>query len=157
VELMLFSNPADILSIIRSGQSATVPTKPLNLFYVKADLIEKAVKFLKEKSRPTIIDRREEGIRTGDHGQHREFQYQTPDGIAKLTVQKRSGWRPDPEKLEALLKKKNLWQTAQATGIDMAKVEGLCQAGLITAQEMESVAADQQPVYVLIPKFEGGK
>jgi len=152
---VLFSNPAELLTLIRSGQAATVPTKPLNVFYVKADLIEKAVKFLKEKSRPTIIDRREEGIRTGDHGQHREFTYQMPDGNAKLTIQKRSGWKPDMEKLELLLKKKNLWQTAQATGIDMAKVEGLCQAGLITPQEMESVAAGAEPVWVIIPKFEG--
>lgn len=152
-ELTLLSNPIDLLDTVRNGRAITVPTKQLNIFYVQADAIEKAIKDLKTNCRPVIIGRRKEGTPSGDSLQHREFTYETPQGIVRLTIQERQAWNPNPEKLEALLKRKNLWELAQTTNIDMEKVQGLCQAGMITPEEMASVSETVQPNYALIAKF----
>lgn len=153
-ELTLLSDPAHLLDTVESGNAERLPTKQLNVFYVQADVIEKAIKALKEKCRPVIVGRRSQGVPTGENLQHREFTYQTPQGRIKLTIQQRITWKPNPEKLEALLKQKNLWEAAQTTTLDMDKVQGLCQAQLITPDEMTSISDTPEPTYALIAKFD---
>lgn len=153
-ELTLSSDPANLLDNVRNGKASLIQTKSLNIFYVHADSIEKAIRELKEKCRIVIVGRRGEGTATGDRLQHREFNYQTPQGDIKLTVQERMNWKPDFEKLEALLKKKDLWETAQTTTLDMNKVQGLIQAELITPDEMDAISAKPEPSYSLIARFD---
>lgn len=153
-ELMLFSNPPNLLISVREGHAASVPTKQLNVFYAMADSIERALKILKDKCRPVIIDRRNEGIVTGEKLQHRQFHYVTPQGNITLTIQERIAQKPDPAKLESLLKAKDLWQIALSTALDMVKVEGLLQAGLLTPEEMAGVSGAPEPVYALIARIE---
>lgn len=154
--LILMSNPANLLDIVRRGSACIIPTKPLNVFYVMADSIEKAIKDLKEKCRPVIIGRRNEGEPAGDKGQHRQFCYTTPQGEVTLTVQERITQRPDPEKLETLLKEKSLWEIAQTTSLDLEKVEGLRLAGMLTAEELASVSTPHTG-YALIAHLESRK
>jgi hypothetical protein len=109
MELSLVSNPANVMRLVLDGQAALVPTQQLNVFYTQADAIEKHVGKLKEKSRATIIARRDEGALEGAEGQHRVFTYDTPQGHVELKVQTRQKWNPDPDKLEKLLRRKKLW------------------------------------------------
>lgn len=153
-ELAVSSTPPDLLDIVRTGNAATLPTKQLNCFYVLADSVEKAIKALKEKCRPVIIARRDEGESVGADNQHREFVYHTMNGDIRLTVQERILQKPDPDKLEALLKSKNLWQSALTTTLDMDKVDGLSKAGLITAEELVKISDAPKPIYALIAKLD---
>lgn len=153
-DLALACEPPGLLDTVRKGNATAVPTRQLNLFYVAADTLEKAIKSLKEKCRGTIIGRRQQGVAVGDKLQHREFRYETPQGEVVLQIQERITPRPDPHKLEALLKQKDLWQIALTTTVDPDKVDGLCQAGLITPEEMASISAPPQPVYVLIARVD---
>lgn len=155
--LTLLSEPANLLDIVRRGSTGILPTKQLNIFYCMADSIERAVKVLKDRCRPVIIGRRNEGEPTGSKLQHRTFTYKTPQGDITLTVQERLMPKPNPEKLEALLRAKKLLEIAQTTSIDMNKVDGLVQAGLITAEEMSGVCDEAKPVYALIAQFEAKK
>lgn len=153
-ELTLSSDPANLLENVRAGNASLVQTRQLNIFYVKADSIEKAIKDLKDKCKAVIVGRRSEGTPTGEKLQHREFSYQTPQGDIKLTVQERMSWKPDPEKLETLLRKKNLWESAQTTTLDMNKVGGLIRAQLITPDELAGISGKPEPNYSLIAKFD---
>lgn len=153
-ELTLSSDPATLLDQVRAGNASLVQTKQLNIFYVYADSIDKAIKDLKEKCKAIIIGRRSEGTATGDKLQHREFSYQTPQANIKLIIQERTSWTADPEKLEALLRKKNLWESAQTTTLDMNKVQGLIRAQLITPDELDAISGKPQPTYSLIAKFD---
>lgn len=152
--LTLLSNPANLLYSVRAGNAIRIPTRSLNIFYAHADAIEKLIRDLKNKCRGVIIGRRNEGVAVGNRLQHREFRYQTPQGEIQLTIQERLAWKPDPEKLEALLRQKNLWEVAQTTSLDMSKVEGLCQAQMITPEEMAAVSPEPEPTYALIAKFD---
>lgn len=153
LELTLSCVPSNILSLIHTGSTGLLPTKALNIFYALADALEKKLKTLKEKCRPAIIARRDEGVSTGAQNQHREFVYQTPHGEVHLTVQERMVAKPDPEKLETLLKAKDLWQFASTTAVDMEKVDGLCMTGLITTEELASVSDPPRATYALIAKI----
>lgn len=155
-ELALSCAPSGVLTLVRSGHAAALPTKALNVFYVLADSIEKGIRTLKEICKPVIIARRDEGKPNGAKNQHREFAYQIPGGEATLTVQERMPEEPNPEKLEALLKSKDLWDVSQTTFLDMEKVNGLRQAGLITEEEFTTVCNPSKPTYALIAKFQRG-
>lgn len=152
-ELVLFSNPASLLNTVREGNAGNVPTRQLCVFYAMADSVEKLVKGLKEKSKPVIVERRNQGTPTGDKLQHREFRYATPQGEALLQIQERIVQKPDMAKLEALLKAKNLYQLALTTAIDMSKIDGLSEVGLITPEELASVSGEPKPVYALIAQI----
>lgn len=156
IELTLLSDPPSLLNTVAAGNAIRIPTMALNIFYVYADAIEKLIRELKDKCRGVIIGRRNEGMAVGDKLQHREFTYQTPRGDVKLTVQERIAWKPNPEKLEALLRQKNLWELAQTTRLDIAKVEALCAAEMITPEEMAAISDEPKPTYALIAKFEPG-
>jgi hypothetical protein len=182
VDLILSSSPEQVLQLVREGKAELVPTKQLNIFYVRADAAEKFCKDLKEKSRQIVIERREEGEKSGDKQQHRYFEYGTPQGRVELTVQERRSWTPNPEKLEELLKKKKLWEkvinvtvkgdspafiTAVKVGrkgfekigatvteeIDVEKVDGLVKAKMISLDELESILDKPDPTYALIGKL----
>jgi hypothetical protein len=182
MDLALDARPASVLTLVRTGQAVQVPTKQLAIFYVQADVIEKAIKKLKDLSRDSLVARRDEGGATGDKHQHREFRYVTAQGMCQLTVQQRQSWRPNPEKLEALLREKKLWDqvvnlrvVAEGTWfqkflrqhraeiaksgvqileeMDMEKVDGLCQAKLITSDKLESILDKPEPTWALIPKL----
>lgn len=155
--LTLLSDPANLLDIVRRGSTGILPTKQLNIFYAMADSIERAVKGLKDRCRPVIVSRRNEGEPSGSKLQHRTFSYTTPQGDITITVQERLTPKPDTEKLEALLKSKELLEIAQTTAIDMNKVDGLVQAGLITADEMAGVCDKPEPVYALVAQLDAKK
>jgi hypothetical protein len=182
LELVLSSNPAEVMEQVRDGNAELVPTRQLNIFYVLVDVIEKRVKYLKEKARQTIIDRRNEGEPAGDKNQHREFAYNTPQGRVELTIQERNSWRMDVEKMTDFLHQKHLWDTAATITIkgegpefrafvdkyrhkiefcgasiteelDLDKVDGLCKAKLISLDEFEYLLDKKDPTYALIPKL----
>jgi hypothetical protein len=155
--LALLASPANLLDIIRADHAEMISTRPLNIFYVKADLISKAIEELKKKSRGVIIGRRDEGETAGDQGQHREFRYSTPEGEVTLTIQRRQAWTPDVKRLELLLKTKGLWQSVQTTHLDMDKVQGLAQAGIISEEDMQSISTSREPVFALIARMEERK
>jgi hypothetical protein len=182
VELVLSSKPFTVLDMVKNGQADLVSTKQLNIFYVRVDAAEKFVKDLKEKSRQIVIDRREEGEKTGDKQQHRHFEYATPQGHVELTVQERRSWAPNEEKLAALLQEKKLWEKASSITIrgdspaffqafkrlrrelekagaviseeiDLERVSGLVKAKLISLEEFESVLDKPDPTYALIGRL----
>lgn len=157
-ELVLTCSPVEVLNIIRTDNGAILSTKLLAIFYALADAIEKTIEGLKNKCRPLIISRRNEGTPIGAENQHREFLYQIPAGEVRLTVQERMSQQIDQEKLEALLKAKGLLQSASS--IDMDKVSTLRDTGLITAEDFAAVSGPPQPKYALIarvtPKEQAG-
>ena len=136
-ELVLKCSPVEVLNLIRTDHGAILSTKLLAVFYVLADAIGKTIDGLKLKCRPLIIERRNEGTPSGEKQQHREFMYQIPAGEVRLTVQERMIQQIDEEKLADLLAKKNLWQAASS--IDMEKVNGLHESGLITAEDFANI------------------
>lgn len=152
-ELGLSCVPAHVLNLIRNDQANMLPTKFLNVMYALLDSIEKTIKTLKEKSRPAIVARRDEGKPTGPQNQHREFVYRIPVGEVHLTVQERIEPQPDLEILETLLKAKDLWQHASTTAIDMAKVNALLTAGLLTAPELANASNAPKITYALLAKI----
>jgi hypothetical protein len=152
--LALLASPANLLDLIRADQASLIPTRPLNIFYVKADIISKSIDELKKKARATIIGRRDEGQATGSYAQHREFKYTTPEGEISLTVQRRQSWTPDMQKLELMLKTKGLWNSVQTTRLDLEKVSGLAQAGIITQEEMDAVSTSHEPLYALVARLD---
>jgi hypothetical protein len=152
-KLSFYCEPPQLMSQVRDGPTALIATRVLNIFYTYCDLIEKAVRALKAKCRDEIIARRDEGTPTGDRGQHREFTYDIPEGKITLTVQESRTPKFDDEKLEALLKRKNLWNSAITTIVDPEKVRGLILAKLITAEELAGVCSID-PSYSLIAKVD---
>ena len=156
-ELVLFSTPPNLLDTVRGGRAETLATRPLNIFYAKADSIGKAIKKLKGKCRPLIIERRNEGTAFGENGQHRQFRYTSEDGDITVTVQERMEPKIDITKLEALLKERGLWETATTTSIDLDKVDGLLRAGIINAADLYAISGKPEATYALIAKIEGRK
>lgn len=157
LDLMVTSTPANLIDIVRSGNAATLRTKDINVFYTLADYWEKNLKALKDGCRPVIISRRDQGEVSGSQSQHRRFAYELPNGDVVLTVQERIIQRPDPEKLEALLRTKNLWEQALTTTVDPIKVDGMRVAGLITQDEYDSVSESPKAGYALIARFDAPK
>jgi hypothetical protein len=182
LELVLESKPQEVLKMVREGKTDLIPTRTLNIFYVQADVIAKQAEDLKKRTRDTVISRRNEGAPAGEKGQHREFAYNTPHGRIELTVQERRSWKPNPEKLVALLHEKKLWDQAinlkvltsgdgfqkflrkyrkeiNALGIvieeelDDEKVDGLCKAKLITPEELDAILDKPDPTYALVGKL----
>lgn len=181
-EVTLSSRPASLIELVDRGQTNLIPTDRLVPFYVQADAVAKRIEDLKKKAKAGIILRREEGEVSGDQNQHRKFEFNTPLGRCELTVQEKRSWRPNPEKLESLLKAKNLWDSAvdlvvSTSGdefqkflwkhrkelrgmglvfteqVNMEKVDGLCKAKLITEAELESILEKPEPAYALIAKL----
>lgn len=158
-ELVFTCSPIEVATLIRTDHGAILSTRLLVIFFALADAIAKTIDGLKEKCRPLIIARRDEGTPTGDENQHREFLYQIPAAEVRVTVQKRMTQQVDREKLADLLTRKDLWQAASS--IDMEKVNGLRDSGLIAPEEFASVAAGPpEPKYALIarvtPKEQAG-
>lgn len=153
-DLIVSTKPTNLLKIVRTGNAATLETQDINIFYVLADFFEKRFKALKEQCRTVIIARREEGKPTGEQQQHREFFYQLPTGSAHLTIQERIILKPNPQKLEALLRSKNLYESALTSTIDPDKVNAMYNAGLITPEEFTSISDAPKPSYALIARFD---
>lgn len=158
-ELHLTCSPIEVASLIRTDHGDILSTKLLAIFYALADTIGKTIDGLKDKCRPLIVARRNEGSPSGEQKQHREFLYQIPAGQVRLIVQERMIQQIDREKLADLLTRKNLWQVASS--IDLEKVNGLRESGLIAAEEFATVITGQpQPKYALIarvtPKEQAG-
>lgn len=152
-DLMLLSSPTNLLDLVRQNKAALLPTKQLTIFYVMCDVIEKGIRKLKDTCKTVIVGRRDEGTPAGEKLQHREFHYTTLRGAVSLTVQERITQTPDPEKLEALLKTKCLWELAMTTVLDLDKVDGMRQAGMITPEEFAAVSSEPKPVYALIARL----
>lgn len=157
-ELHLTCSPIEVANLIRTDHGDILSTKLLVVFYALADAIGKTIEGLKDRCRPLIIARRNEGISSGPENQHREFLYQIPAGGVRLIVQERM-WQPiDQEKLEALLKAKDL--LLAASSLDMDKVRNLRDAGTITAEEFAGVSGSPKVNYALIarvtPKEQAG-
>lgn len=157
VDLTIVSTPPILLDFVRNGNAGTLATRDVNVLYTLADFFEKTLKALKDKCRPVIISRRDEGEVTGSQAQHRQFKYDLPTGNVQLIVQERLIQKPDPEKLEELLRTKNLWEQALTTTLDPIKVDGMRVAGLITDEEYASVSDSPRPTYALIARFDAKK
>lgn len=153
-ELALTCSPLEVLNLVRTDHGGILATKLLAVFYAFADSIGKTIEDLKAKCRPLIIARRNEGTPTGAEKQHREFVYQIPAGEVRLIVQERMMQDIDREKLEALLKARDLWNSA--TSLDMEKVNSLYDAGILTAEEFSSVSHTPRATYALIAKINPG-
>ena len=153
-ELALTCSPIEVLNLVRADHGGILATKLLAVFYCFADSIGKTIEDLKAKCRPLIIARRNEGTPTGAEQQHREFVYQIPAGEVRLIVQERMVQQIDHEKLESLLKARDLWNAA--TSLDMEKVNSLYEAGILTAEEFSSVSRAPRATYALIAKINPG-
>jgi len=182
----LVSTPKQLIELVDAGQIANIPTNRLAPLYIVLDALNKRIVKLLEKIKDKdlknsgLIQRRTEGQAAGDRGQHRVFSY---PGLGELTIQEKRSWQPDPQKLQALLKEKKLWDTAtnvivttsgdafqkflrkhrtelEQMGleleyvVDMEKVDGLCKAKLITEEELESILNKPDPTYALLPRLE---
>jgi hypothetical protein len=184
-EVALVSTPKQLIALVEAGEVAVIPTNRLVPLYIVLDAMAKRIAKLLEKIKDKeeksygLQMRREEGSPTGDKNQHRLFEY---PGLGQLTIQEKRSWRPNPEKLETLLKKKKLWDAAvdlrittcgdlfqkflwknrkqlRDMGVEIVeevnsdKVDGLCLAQLISPSELEAILDKPDPTYALLPKL----
>jgi hypothetical protein len=181
-EVILTSKPSALVSLIEAGQLDVISTERLVPFYVQADAVKKRIEKLLAKVKLAIVDRRDEGVPTGDKQQHRLFAYDSPLGHCEIQVQEKRSWTPNLEKLTVLLKRKKLWDAAtdlrittsgdafqkflrknsrslRDMGVEIVeelnheKVDGLCQAKLITTDELEAILDKPEPTHAVVPKL----
>jgi hypothetical protein len=184
-EVILASTPRSLIEDVDSGHAGLIPLPRLIPFYVQADRVKKRLEELMKKAKEGILPRRDEGRVSGDRGQHRVFEFDTLMGRCELTVQEKRSWKPNEEKLVELLHRKKLWDAATnlrvttsgdafqkflrahrkelkdmgveiVEELDFSKVDGLCQAKLITTEELEAILDKPEPTYALIPRLRGG-
>jgi hypothetical protein len=156
-----------------------VDTPKLAQFFVLADKVVKRIVELNGLVRAELLEhRREQGDICGDQNQHRRF---IVPGVGTLTIETRLGFALIPDKAEALLRSKGLYDNSvdvsvvgdtrafyriirgmrkelKAAGIDLQeslsydKLDALCKLGLITPAELTSVLQEKAPQYAVKAK-----